>query len=148
MIANLLDATAADVRATVGRQQAVVSPVHVPVAEPSERIIAVAGYPTGRHHSLIKAAEARLAVQQGAVEVWVAVDGSVDDQNAHLAELAAIREACPLPVALGVFLPTGGCEAVVRAAELAGFQRLIVACGGPDCATSLEVIHEVPGGFA
>ena len=100
---NLLAASVEEVRnQSAGQQRVLVSPHHVIAAEGAEHVIAVAGYPTGRHHSLVKAAEARLAVQSGAAEVWVAVDALLGDATSLLSELVTLREACPLPVRLGL----------------------------------------------
>ena len=90
-------------------------------------IISVAGYPTGRHHTLIKASEARLAIQSGASEVWVSLDETLTDANAVLSELIAIREACPDPARLGLIVPDAPlADATLKAAHQAGYQRLIV----------------------
>ena len=110
-------------------------------------IVSVAGYPTGRHHTLIKASEARLAVQSGAEEMWVSVDESIEDSNTHLSELITIREACPDPIELGLVVlgddeSPSGTQAAVQAASLAGFQRIIVKRDAPelvDAAAPLEV---------
>ncbi|AQS74701.1 deoxyribose-phosphate aldolase [Corynebacterium ammoniagenes] len=110
-------------------------------------IVSVAGYPTGRHHTLIKASEARLAVQSGAEEMWVSVDESIEDSNTHLSELITIREACPDPIELGLVAngddeTPSGTQAAVQAASLAGFQRIIVKRDAPelvDAAAPLEV---------
>ncbi|ACP31869.1 Deoxyribose-phosphate aldolase [Corynebacterium aurimucosum ATCC 700975] len=113
---------------SAGQHRVLVSPHHVLAAEGAEHVIAVAGYPTGRHHSLVKAAEARLAVQSGAAEVWVAVDALLGDATSLLSELVTLREACPLPVRLGLILPEYPALPVVeyvRAAEQAGYQCLI-----------------------
>lgn len=112
-----------------------VSPHHVSLAAGAGTadIISVAGYPTGRHHTLIKASEARLAIQSGASEVWVSLDETVTDANAVLSELIAIREACPDPARLGLLVPEAvgadaadAAAAAVTAAQQAGYQRLIV----------------------
>lgn len=126
---NLLEASVEEVRdQSAGQQRVLVSPHHVLAAEGAEHVIAVAGYPTGRHHSLVKAAEARLAVQSGAAEVWVAVDALLGDATSLLSELVTLREACPLPVRLGLILPERPALPLpeyVRAAEQAGYQCLI-----------------------
>ena len=95
---NLLAAPAATVKDRAADNTVVVSPHHVSIAAGAGAadIISVAGYPTGRHHTLIKASEARLAIQSGASEVWVSLDETVADANAVLSELIAIREACPV----------------------------------------------------
>lgn len=126
---NLLEASVEEVRnQSAGQQRVLVSPHHVIAAEGAEHVIAVAGYPTGRHHSLVKAAEARLAVQSGAAEVWVAVDALLGDATSLLSELVTLREACPLPARLGLILPELPALPVAeyaRAAEQAGYQCLI-----------------------
>ena len=126
---NLLEASVEEVRnQSAGQQRVLVSPHHVIAAEGAEHVIAVAGYPTGRHHSLVKAAEARLAVQSGAAEVWVAVDALLGDATSLLSELVTLREACPLPARLGLILPERPAQPVAeyaRAAEQAGYQCLI-----------------------
>ena len=132
---NLLDAPAATVKERAADNTVLVSPHHVSLAAGAGAadIISVAGYPTGRHHTLIKASEARLAIQSGASEVWVSLDASVADANAVLSELIAIREACPDPARLGLLVPEAvgadaadAAAAAVTAAQQAGYQRLIV----------------------
>ena len=132
---NLLAAPAATVKDRAADNTVVVSPHHVSLAAGAGAadIISVAGYPTGRHHTLIKASEARLAIQSGASEVWVSLDETVTDANAMLSELIAIREACPDPARLGLIVPEAvgadaadAADAAVMAAQQAGYQRLIV----------------------
>lgn len=126
---NLLDAPAATVKERAADNTVLVSPHHVSLAAGAGAadIISVAGYPIGRHHTLIKASEARLAIQSGASEVWVSLDASVADANAVLSELIAIREACPDPARLGLIVPDAPlADATLKAAHQAGYQRLIV----------------------
>lgn len=132
---NLLAAPAAMVKDRAADNTVLVSPHHVSLAAGvgTADIISVAGYPTGRHHTLIKASEARLAIQSGASEVWVSLDETVTDANAVLSELIAIREACPDPARLGLIVPgavgtnaADAAAAAVTAAQQAGYQRLIV----------------------
>ncbi|MDK8480945.1 deoxyribose-phosphate aldolase [Corynebacterium marquesiae] len=132
---NLLDAPAATVKEHAADNTVLVSPHHVSLAAGAGAadIISVAGYPTGRHHTLIKASEARLAIQSGASEVWVSLDETLTDANAVLSELIAIREACPDPARLGLIVPgavgadaADAAAAAVTAAQQAGYQRLIV----------------------
>lgn len=132
---NLLAAPAATVKDRAADNTVLVSPHHVSLAAGvgTADIISVAGYPTGRHHTLIKASEARLAIQSGASEVWVSLDETVTDANAVLSELIAIREACPDPARLGLIVPgavgtnaADAAAAAVTAAQQAGYQRLIV----------------------
>ena len=132
---NLLAAPAATVKDRAADNTVLVSPHHVSIAAGAGAadIISVAGYPTGRHHTLIKASEARLAIQSGASEVWVSLDETVTDANAVLSELIAIREACPDPARWGLIVPgavdtdaADAAAAAVTAAQQAGYQRLIV----------------------
>lgn len=126
---NLLDAPAATVKERTVDNTVLVSPHHVSLAAGAGAadIISVAGYPTGRHHTLIKASEARLAIQSGASEVWVSLDETLTDANAVLSELIAIREACPDPARLGLIVPDAPlADATLKAAHQAGYQRLIV----------------------
>lgn len=84
------------------------------------RVATVAGFPSGKHASLIKATEARWAVEQGAQEVDVVIDIAVaiaGDTNALIAELMAVREAVPQPVVLKVILESAALnEEQLRAA--------------------------------
>lgn len=68
-------------------------------------IIAAVGFPTGRHHILVKASEARLAISQGAHRVWACVDTSITDTNAALSDMISLREAAPYPAHLGIVVP-------------------------------------------
>ena len=129
---NLLAASAATFKDHAADNTVLVSPHHVSIAAGAgaAEVISLAGYPTGRHHTLIKASEARLAIQSGASEVWVSLDETVADANAVLSELIAIREACPDPARLGLIVPEAvgadAADAAVTAAQQAGYQRLIV----------------------
>lgn len=132
--APLADVAAADDAAAAVPTALVTDPTRVTAAcrevSGDGFVVSWAGYPTGRHHSLVKAAEARLAVQMGAAEVWVCVDESLADVNSYLADLITVREACPAPVRLALFLsPTltraeAAAAAAVSAAEKAGFDYL------------------------
>ena len=138
---NLLAAPAATVKDRAADNTVVVSPHHVSLAAGAGAagIISVAGYPTGRHHTLIKASEARLAIQSGASEVWVSLDETVTDANAVLSELIAIREACPDPARLGLIVPDAPhADATLNAAHQAGYQRLIVRSSAAAAADRAE----------
>lgn len=78
-------------------------------------VIALIGWPTGRHHSLIKAAEARLAVEDGADEVWVAVDTDrAAEVNAVLADIIAVSQVVEEPTRFGVTIPASAESGVVQ----------------------------------
>lgn len=89
-------------------------------------LIALIGWPTGRHHSLIKAAEARLAVDDGADEVWVAVDAAAlrdgaAGVNAVQADIIAVRQVIEEPTRFGVTCPaSAGKEALQALADAVG----------------------------
>ncbi|APT83905.1 deoxyribose-phosphate aldolase [Corynebacterium aquilae] len=73
------------------------------------KVAAVVGFPSGKHHILIKAAEARLAVQSGASEIDLVVDlGNIakGDLNAMVSEVVAVREAISAQITLKVILET------------------------------------------
>lgn len=119
----------------------VVEPTRIAAARSHGHVIAVVGWPTGRHHTLIKAAEARLAGEMGADEVWVMAspDG---DTNATLAELIAVRQAVAPPLRLGAVVPPGHEEAAAKA----GVDVLAYEYGTPPPTTRIEVAAygEVP----
>lgn len=96
------EATPAEVDALVAeaRQLGVyaicVSPSMLPVRAPGLVVATVAGFPSGKHHSLVKGAEARLAVEQGADEVDMVIDvgaALAGDFNSVLTEIITVREA-------------------------------------------------------
>ncbi|HZK32481.1 MAG TPA: hypothetical protein VFC72_06180 [Corynebacterium sp.] len=102
---------------------AVLAPTHLALVPEGLTALAAVGYPTGRHHSLIKAAEARLAVEYGAAEIWLAVDEQGTDANARLADIVAVRQAVPAPVRLQVIATTADTR---RAAATAGADGVVV----------------------
>ncbi len=122
-----------------------VSPSMLPIAgrEDSDvgidslRVATVAGFPSGKHASLIKAAEARFAVQCGADEVDVVIDVAAaiaEDSNAVLSELMTVREAIPHPVVLKVILESAvlteqQLRTAVRAAVQAGTDYVKTSTG-------------------
>ncbi|WKD56760.1 deoxyribose-phosphate aldolase [Corynebacterium capitovis DSM 44611] len=120
------------------RMGVVVEPTHIGTARRRGLpVFAVVGWPTGRHHSVIKAAEARLAVEAGASEVWLALDPAVTERNALLADIVAVRQAVEDPARLGVVV-TG--DAAVWAAERAGADRLVVSSGQSVPQSRLDVV--------
>lgn len=97
------EATLADVRALIdeakdlGVLAVCVSPSMLPVRDTGDLVVAaVAGFPSGKHHSLIKGSEARLAVQHGATEIDMVIDvgaATAGDFNAVLSDIITVREA-------------------------------------------------------
>ncbi|MFI7001509.1 deoxyribose-phosphate aldolase [Nocardia sp. NPDC050175] len=105
-----------------------VSPSMLPVRAPGLVVATVAGFPSGKHHSLVKGAEARLAVDQGAAEVDMVIDvgaALAGDYNAVLADIVTVREAIGDRAVLKVIieaaaLPDEAIVEVCRVAERAG----------------------------
>lgn len=98
----------------------------------SIEVASVAGYPTGQHHSLIKAAEARFALQCGAKRIYLSVaTADAEDLNKALADIISVREAIPHPAQLGVIidlehLKENAANTLARAAEHAGADLLLI----------------------
>jgi deoxyribose-phosphate aldolase len=96
------EATPADAAAAIaeavdlGVYAVCLSPSMLPIDTGIVNTCAVAGFPSGKHHSLVKAAEARLAVDTGAdeidmvIDVGAAVDGRYDEV---FADILTVREA-------------------------------------------------------
>ncbi|MEU5759158.1 deoxyribose-phosphate aldolase [Nocardia sp. NPDC047648] len=105
-----------------------VSPSMLPVRAPGLVVATVAGFPSGKHHSLVKGAEARLAVEQGAAEVDMVIDvgaARAGDYTAVLADIVTVREAVGDRTLLKVIiesaaLPDEAIVQVCRVAERAG----------------------------
>lgn len=128
------EATASDVAALVaeahelGVYSVCVSPSMLPLRAGGLKVAVVAGFPSGKHHSLIKGSEARLAVQQGADEVDMVIDvgaAVAGDYNAVLADILTVREGIADGAVLKVILETAALsdDAIVEcclAAERAG----------------------------
>ncbi|HEY9353323.1 deoxyribose-phosphate aldolase [Nocardioides sp. NPDC006303] len=140
-IAKLIDhtllkpeATHADVEALIleaaelGTYSVCVSPSMLPVNAPAElKIAVVCGFPSGKHLSSIKAAEASAAVDAGADEVDMVIDVGAAKEKRYPdveADIAAVRAAVPAPTVLKVIIESaaldddeivGVCQAAVRA---------------------------------
>ncbi|MGQ4617695.1 deoxyribose-phosphate aldolase [Nocardia sp. R7R-8] len=105
-----------------------VSPSMLPVRAPGLVVATVAGFPSGKHHSLVKGAEARLAVEQGATEVDMVIDvgaARAGDYMAVLSDIVTVREAIGDRALLKVIiesaaLPDETIVQVCRVAERAG----------------------------
>ncbi|WP_067700789.1 deoxyribose-phosphate aldolase [Nocardia jejuensis] len=128
------EATAAEVDALIeeARELGVlaicVSPSMLPVRAPGLVVATVAGFPSGKHHSLVKGAEARLAVDQGAAEVDMVIDvgaAVAGDYNAVLADIITVRESIDDRAVLKVIIESAALSdaaivEVCRVAEQAG----------------------------
>jgi deoxyribose-phosphate aldolase len=128
------EATEADVTRLVGEAAELgvhavcVSPSMVAVAKSSVsagmHIASVVGFPSGKHLSAIKAAEATQAVAAGADEIDMVIDiGAAvsGDYDAVRADVAAVRSAVP-DVVLKVIVESAALL------SLAGEQSLVSAC--------------------
>ncbi|KQU49330.1 2-deoxyribose-5-phosphate aldolase [Rhodococcus sp. Leaf278] len=130
------EATKADVAATVadaarlGTYSVCVSPSMLPLELPADsnlKVAVVCGFPSGKHATEVKAAEARLAVSQGADEIDMVIDiGAAKEGrfDAIEADIAAVRAAVERPVLLKVIIESaaltdeeivGACRAAVAA---------------------------------
>jgi deoxyribose-phosphate aldolase len=150
-IARLIDhtllkpeATTADVEALVaeavelGTYSVCVSPSMLPVKVPEGsglKVAAVTGFPSGKHTSTVKAAEAAEAVAHGADEIDMVID--VGAAKAHAfdaveADIAAVRQAAPAPAVLKVIIES----AVLSDEEVVAVCRAAVAAGADFVKTS------------
>lgn len=129
------EATRADIAATIaeaadlGTYSVCLSPSALPLDLPEGlKLAVVIGFPSGKHHSSIKAAEASLAVAEGADELDMVIDigAAVEGRYADVeADIRAVRDAAPRPVVLKVIIESAALTddaivAVCRAAESAG----------------------------
>ena len=128
------EATIAEVEAMIAEARELgvyaicVSPSMLPVRAPGLVVAAVTGFPSGKHHSLVKGSEARLAVQQGAAEIDMVIDigaAIAGDYNAVLADIVTVREAIGDAPVLKVIIESAALSdeqivATCRAAETAG----------------------------
>lgn len=131
------ESTPADVAALaeeadeLGTYSICISPSMLPLALPAGstlRIATVCGFPSGKHHSQIKAAEAAHSVADGAHEVDMVINlgavkaGEWEDVQA---DIAAVRAAAPHPTLLKVIIESAALTddeivAACRASEAAG----------------------------
>lgn len=135
-----------------------VSPSMLPVRAPGLAVATVAGFPSGKHHSLVKGAEARLAVEQGAAEVDMVIDvgaARAGDYNAVLADILAVREAIGDRALLKVIIEAAALsdDAIVevcRAAEQAGADFVKTSTGfhpaGGASVHAVELMAKTVGG--
>ncbi|WP_305092552.1 deoxyribose-phosphate aldolase [Prescottella sp. R16] len=135
---TLLDPAASDADAAalvdeareLGVYAVCVSPSMLPLPDTSVGpvVATVVGFPSGKHHSLVKATEARLAVDQGAAEIDMVIDvgaAACGEFDAVYADILAVRDAIGAGPVLKVIVESAalGDDAIVgacRAAERAG----------------------------
>ena len=125
------EATRADAEATIaegadlGVYAICLSPSMLPVDTGDQKTCVVAGFPSGKHHSLVKAAEARLAVETGAdeidmvIDIGAAVDGRFDEV---FADVLTVREGIGADTVLKVIVESAALL------ELAGPDILTEVC--------------------
>lgn len=152
-----VDVLIADAR-KLGVYAICLSPSMLPVRAPGLVVATVAGFPSGKHHSLVKGAEARLAVDQGAAEVDMVIDvgaALAGDFNAVLADIITVREATRERAVLKVIIESAALtdEAIVgacRAAEQAGADFVKTSTGfhpaGGASVHAVRLMAETVGG--
>ncbi|MEN0130311.1 MAG: deoxyribose-phosphate aldolase [Brevundimonas sp.] len=128
------EATRADVEALIdegvrlGVYSVCISPSFLPVDARGLKVATVCGFPSGKHHSAVKAAEAARSVQDGADEVDMVIDVGAAKEGRFEAvrdDIAAVRAAVPAPKVLKVIIESAALSdheivEVCRAAEAAG----------------------------
>ncbi|MCK0116907.1 deoxyribose-phosphate aldolase [Isoptericola sp. S6320L] len=162
------EATSADVTALVeegaelGVFSVCVSPTFVPhaveVAAGRLAVATVCGFPSGKHASDIKAAEAARSVLDGADEVDMVIDVGVAKAGGFdlvQADVAAVRAAVPADKVLKVIIESAALSddeivAVCRAAEAAGADFVKTSTGfhptGGASVHAVELMARTVGG--
>ncbi|WP_280362327.1 deoxyribose-phosphate aldolase [Nocardia wallacei] len=158
------EATAAEVAAAVAEARELgvyavcLSPAMLPVRAAGLVVATVAGFPSGKHHSLIKGTEARLAADQGAAEVDMVIDVGAavsGDYNAVLADIVTVREGLGDRAVLKVIIESAALsdEAIVevcRTAERAGADFVKTSTGfhpkGGASAHAVRLMADAVGG--
>ncbi|WKD62086.1 deoxyribose-phosphate aldolase [Corynebacterium ciconiae DSM 44920] len=129
-----------DAAASSGAGAVVIPPHKLHLAQYAQLpVLSTAGWPSGNHAPLIKASEARLAVQSGAEGVLAMLDQAGDESH-FFAEVALLSEAVPEPAGLWIVLGPEtdpaqhearatqaramGVRGVITTAELSGCGRL------------------------
>jgi deoxyribose-phosphate aldolase len=138
------EATAADVTALIaeaielGTYSVCVSPSMLPLTIPAGadlKVAVVCGFPSGKHHSSIKAAEAALAIAQGADEIDMVIDVGAAKAGRFAdvqADIAAVRASVPAPKVLKVIIES----AALTDAEIVAVCDAAVAAGADFVKTS------------
>lgn len=161
------EATAADVislceqAAELGTYSVCVSPTFVvtAVANVSNgiKVATVCGFPSGKHESSVKAAEAKLSAQQGADEIDMVIDlgrAIMGDWDYIQSDVAAVR-AATMGKVLKVILETAALSdeqiaEACRRCEAAGADFVKTATGfhpsGGADVRAIKVMHETVGG--
>ncbi|MBC9943390.1 deoxyribose-phosphate aldolase [Leucobacter sp. cx-328] len=134
----------------LGVTRVCVSPSLLPVEKRGLEIVTVVGFPSGAHHSSIKAAEARQAIADGADEIDMVVNAAfahTGDWASLEAEIRAVREEVPGPHVLKVILETAALtpdqiRAACNAAAAAGADFVKTSTGfSPAGGATLEAVR-------
>ena len=146
------EASAADVTALIaeaielGAYSVCVSPSMLPLRIPAGadlKVAVVCGFPSGKHQSAIKAAEAALAIEQGADEIDMVIDIGAAKAGRFTqvqADIAAVRAVIPAPKVLKVIIES----AALTDAEIVAACQAAVAVGADFVKTS-TVFHPAGG---
>jgi deoxyribose-phosphate aldolase len=136
------EATRADVEALIaeaaelGTYSICISPSMLPVTVPDGLHLAVVcGFPSGKHTSAVKAAEAAESVALGAEEIDMVIDVGAAKEHRYedvQADIAAVRAAAPAPTVLKVIIES----AALNDDEIVGVCRAAVAAGADFVKTS------------
>lgn len=158
------EATRADVEALIaegvglGVYSICISPSFLPVDAQGLKVATVCGFPSGKHHSDVKAAEAARSVADGADEVDMVIDvgaAKAGEFAAVQADIAAVRAAAPAPTVLKVIIESAALTdheivEVCRAAEAAGADFVKTSTGfhpsGGASVHAVEVMAATVGG--
>jgi deoxyribose-phosphate aldolase len=165
------EATRADVEALVAEGAALgvyavcVSPSFLPLTVPDAgpggtalKIATVCGFPSGKHHSEVKAAEALRSVSDGADEVDMVIDVGAAKAGAWeyvQLDIAAVRAAVPAGRVLKVIIESAALTdheivEACRAAEAAGADFVKTSTGfhpaGGASARAVSIMSETVGG--
>lgn len=135
------EATPADVAALVAEAKRLgvyaicVSPSMLPVDAAGVHIATVCGFPSGKHHSEVKAAEAARSVTDGADEIDMVIDigAAIQERwSAVEADIATVRAAVPRSHVLKVIIES----AALTDAQIVGACRAAEAAGADFVKTS------------
>lgn len=136
------EATRADVEALIaeaaelGTYSVCVSPSMLPLTVPAGlKVAVVCGFPSGKHTSAVKSAEAAESVSRGADEIDMVIDVGAALEHRYddvQADIAAVRAAAPAPVVLKVIIES----AALGDEEIVGVCRAAVAAGADFVKTS------------
>ncbi len=158
------ETTPADVAALVAEAKELgvyaicVSPSMLPVDAAGVHVATVCGFPSGKHHSEVKAAEAARSVTDGADEVDMVIDiGAAlgGRWSAVERDIAAVRAAVPTGVVLKVIIESAALteEQIIgacRAAEAAGADFVKTSTGfhpaGGASVRAVELMAATVGG--